>query len=126
MSNTVALDFGRALFGPLGGSLFALMVAFSAAGALNSKDCLLPCTEYHLTGILGAFFTSARIINAAGREGYLPALFGKLHSTRGTPLNAAALNAAITILFISLGGGFRSLINFAVVASWAFYFLTVR
>ena len=35
------------------------------------------------------------------------------------------LQAAITILFIILGGGFRSLINFAVVASWAFYFLTV-
>lgn len=27
--------------------------------------------------------------------------------------------------FIIMGGGFRSLINFAVVASWAFYFLTV-
>ncbi|EIM90040.1 L-methionine transporter [Stereum hirsutum FP-91666 SS1] len=108
LSNTVALDFGRALFGPLGGSLFALMVSFSAAGALNSS-----------------FFTSGRIICAAGREGYLPAVFGKLHKTRGTPLNAMLLHAAITILFILLGGGFRSLINFAVVASWAFYFLTV-
>ena len=36
------------------------------------------------------------------------------------------LQASITITFILLGGGFRSLINFAVVASWAFYFLTVR
>jgi len=35
------------------------------------------------------------------------------------------LQAGITITFILLGGGFRSLINFAVVASWAFYFLTV-
>lgn len=53
-------------------------------------------------------------------------MFGKLHKTRGTPLNAMLLQAGITILFIGLGGGFRSLINFAVVASWAFYFLTVR
>jgi amino acid transporter len=55
----------------------------------------------------------------------LPALFGRLHRTRGTPLNAMLLQATITITFISFGGGFRSLINFAVVASWAFYFLTV-
>jgi len=108
LSNTVALDFGRALFGPIGGSIFAFMVAFSCFGALN-----------------GSFFTAGRLIYAAGREGYLPALFGRLHPTRQTPMNAMFLQASITIAFILLGGGFRSLINFAVVASWAFYFLTV-
>ncbi|KAI0065364.1 L-methionine transporter [Artomyces pyxidatus] len=108
LSNTVALDFGRALFGPIGGSVFAFMVAFSCFGALN-----------------GSFFTSGRLIYVAGKEGYLPALFGRLHPTRQTPLNAMLLQAGITISFIMLGGGFRSLINFAVVASWAFYFLTV-
>ncbi|KAI0273759.1 amino acid permease-domain-containing protein [Gloeopeniophorella convolvens] len=107
-SNTVALDFGRVLFGPVGGSVFAFMVAFSCFGALN-----------------GSFFTTGRLIYVAGREGYLPALFGRLHPTRQTPLNAMLLQAGITIAFILLGGGFRSLINFAVVASWAFYFLTV-
>ncbi|KAI0035085.1 L-methionine transporter [Vararia minispora EC-137] len=108
LSNTVALDFGRTLFGPAGGSIFAAMVAISCFGALN-----------------GAFFTTGRLIFVAGREGYLPQLFGRLHASRGTPLNAMLLQAAITITFILLGGGFRSLINFAVVASWAFYFLTV-
>ncbi|KAF9464735.1 amino acid permease-domain-containing protein [Collybia nuda] len=108
LSNTVAMDFGRALFGPIGGTVFAFMVAFSCFGALN-----------------GAFFTSSRLIYAAGRERFLPALFGRLHSTRKTPLNAALLQSAITICFVLIGGGFRSLINFAVVASWAFYFLTV-
>ncbi|KAI0054111.1 L-methionine transporter [Auriscalpium vulgare] len=108
LSNTVALDFGRALFGPIGGSFFAFLVAFSCFGALN-----------------GSFFTSGRLIYVAGKEGYLPAMFGRLHSTRQTPLNAMLLQAGITSTFILLGGGFRSLINFAVVASWAFYFLTV-
>jgi len=108
LSNTVALDFGRALFGPIGGSIFAFMVAFSCLGALN-----------------GSFFTTGRLICVAGREGYLPALFGQIHPTRQTPLNAMLLQAGITITFVLLGGGFRSLINFAVVASWAFYFLTV-
>jgi amino acid transporter len=66
------------------------------------------------------------LIYAAGRERYLPAMFGRLHRTRKTPLNATLLQAALTIGFIVIGGGFRSLINFSVVASWAFYFLTVR
>lgn len=52
-------------------------------------------------------------------------MFGKLHTTRKTPLNAMLLQAGITTTFILIGGGFRRLINFAVVASWAFYFLTV-
>ncbi|KAJ7097894.1 L-methionine transporter [Mycena belliarum] len=108
LSNTVAMDFGRALLGPIGGTIFACMVAVSCFGALN-----------------GSFYTSSRLVYAAGREGYLPALFGQLHATRKTPLNASLLQAGITTLFILIGGGFRSLINFSVVASWAFYFLTV-
>ncbi|KAI0079920.1 L-methionine transporter [Panus rudis PR-1116 ss-1] len=108
LSNTVALDFGRALFGPIGGATFAFMVAFSCFGALNVS-----------------FFTSARLIYVAGKEGYLPALFGRHNKRLRTPLNAMCLQAALTIAFIVIGGGFRSLINFAVVASWAFYFLTV-
>ena len=70
-------------------------------------------------------FTTARLIYVAGKEGYLPALFGRHNSMLKTPLNAMCLQAGITIAFILIGGGFRSLINFAVVASWAFYFLTV-
>jgi amino acid transporter len=73
----------------------------------------------------GSFYTSARLVYAAGRERYLPAMFGRLHKTRRTPLNATLLQAGITTTFIVVGGGFRSLINFSVVASWAFYFLTV-
>ncbi|THU90706.1 L-methionine transporter [Dendrothele bispora CBS 962.96] len=108
LSNTVAMDFGRALWGPIGGTVFAFMVAVSCFGALN-----------------GAFFTTSRLIYAAGRERYLPAVFGRLHSRRKTPINATLLQTGITTSFILIGGGFRSLINFAVVASWAFYFLTV-
>ncbi|KAI0807498.1 L-methionine transporter [Fomes fomentarius] len=107
-SNTVAMDFGRAVFGPVGGAVFAAMVAFSCFGALN-----------------GASFTTARLIYVAGKEGYLPALFGRHNALLKTPLNAMCLQASLSIAFILVGGGFRSLINFAVVASWAFYFLTV-
>ena len=82
--------------------------------------------EDELMQVSGSLFTTGRLICVAGREGYLPTLFGRLHPTRQTPMNAMFLQAGITVTFILLGGGFRSLINFAVVASWAFYFLTVR
>lgn len=38
ISNTVAMDFGRTLFGPIGGTIFACMVAFSCFGALNGES----------------------------------------------------------------------------------------
>ncbi|KAF8576395.1 amino acid transporter [Ramaria rubella] len=108
ISNTVALDFGHTLFGKAGGIIFACMVAFSCIGALN-----------------GSFFTSSRLIYMAGREHFLPSLFGRLHKSRKTPVNALGLQAILTIIFILVGGGFRTLVNFCGVASWGFYFLTV-
>ncbi|KAG8829968.1 hypothetical protein FRC18_008829 [Serendipita sp. 400] len=107
-SNTIALEFGRTLFGSVGAIIFAGMVAVSCFGALN-----------------GAFFTNSRLICAAGREGFLPSLFGDLHPVRGTPVNATILQAVLTSFFVIFGGGFKSLVNFYSVASWGFYFLTV-
>ena len=117
MSNTVALDFGHAMFGRIGGIVFAIMVALSCFGALNGA-LLLTCVQcqalLNLT-VPGSFFTAARLIYVAGKEGYLPALFGRHNKTLKTPLNAMCLQAALTIMYIVVGGGFRSLINFAVV-----------
>ncbi|KAG8985900.1 hypothetical protein FRB94_004922 [Tulasnella sp. JGI-2019a] len=107
-SNTVALDFGRELFGSIGGILFSVLVAISCFGALNSS-----------------FFTSARLIYSAAQEDLLPSFFSRLHSTFKTPLNATVLNSLLTILFVVAGGGFRALVNFYSIASWGFYFLTV-
>jgi L-asparagine transporter-like permease len=102
------------------------MVAFSCFGALNGKHtCPQLCSNSSLSLYIGSTFTSARLIYVAGRERYLPSMFGRLHKTRKTPLNAMLLQAALTIMFIAIGGGFRSLMTFSVVASWAFYFLTV-
>lgn len=71
------------------------------------------------------FFTSARIVYVAGQEGYLPKMFGRLHTSRKTPVNAMLLNTALTSVFVAFGGGFRTLINVLSVAEWGFYFLTV-
>lgn len=60
-SNTVAVMFGSKVFGPAGALIFALIVSASCFGALNSST-----------------FTASRLIYVAGKEGYIPDLFGRL------------------------------------------------
>ncbi|KAL8908886.1 MAG: hypothetical protein Q9171_005283, partial [Xanthocarpia ochracea] len=58
-SNTIAVTFGARVFGPVGALVLALIVSASCFGALNATT-----------------FTSGRLVYAAGKEGYLPAVFG--------------------------------------------------
>ncbi|KAI4215213.1 MAG: hypothetical protein L6R36_009397 [Xanthoria steineri] len=58
-SNTIAVTFGARVFGPIGSLVLALMVSGSCFGALNATT-----------------FTSGRLVYAAGKEGYLPSVFG--------------------------------------------------
>ncbi|CAG8548374.1 8439_t:CDS:2 [Funneliformis caledonium] len=105
-TNTIALDFGRKVFGPVGGVIFALCVAASCFGAAN-----------------GSIFTGSRLIYVAAREGYLPSFLGKVHGTWNTPTAALIMQAVLTIVMI-IPGTFLTLLNFVSVAAWIFYFLT--
>ena len=58
-SNTIAVTFGARVFGPIGALILALFVSGSCFGALNASA-----------------FTTGRLVYAAGKEGYLPAVFG--------------------------------------------------
>jgi amino acid transporter len=107
-TNTVALDFGSAILGTSGGIVFAFLVAFSCFGALN-----------------GQIYTTARLILAAARENHLPAVFGDVHRRTGTPIHALLLQLVLITLFIVLGSGFASLVNFYGVCSWTFYLASV-
>jgi len=60
-TNTVAVMFGAKVFGPIGSLILALIVSASCFGALNSST-----------------FTSGRLVYVAGREGYFPALLGRI------------------------------------------------
>ncbi|KAH1486383.1 hypothetical protein LV164_007293 [Aspergillus fumigatus] len=136
-SNTIAVQFGDKVFGSVGALVFALVVSASCFGALNAT-----------------VFTSGRLVYAAGKEGYLPSMFGSLWSGRSsgmgsnrlqrrswaskalarifgenirfgyTPINAMALNSALTAVYI-IGGEFKTLVTFYGVAGYTFYFLTV-
>jgi amino acid transporter len=128
-SNTIAVAFGTKVFGALGGRIFALVVSLSCFGALNATT-----------------FTSGRLVYVAGKEGYLPAIFGTLgfggspqprqrlrrlrrllpdsFPWNKTPVYATLLNALFTLCYI-LTGSFGTLLTFYGVAGYSFYFLTV-
>lgn len=67
-TNTVAVMFGAKVFGPVGALVLALIVSASCFGALNSST-----------------FTSSRLVYVAGKEGYIPSLFGRLGTGTGVP-----------------------------------------
>lgn len=60
-SNTIAIEFGQKVFGSVGALILALVVSMSCIGALNATT-----------------FTSGRLVYIAGKEGYLPSVFGNL------------------------------------------------
>ncbi|KAI1661241.1 amino acid permease-domain-containing protein [Daldinia decipiens] len=136
-TNTVAVMFGNKVFGPVGALIFALIVSASCFGALNSST-----------------FTSSRLVYAAAKEGYVPAIISRvgigsrepgmattrtrnwfskrLHNMIGdeetglffTPLYALALNGTLTAIYVIVGE-FGELVTFYGVAGYSFYFLTV-
>ena len=137
-SNTVAVMFGNKVFGPIGSLILALIVSASCFGALNATT-----------------FTSGRLVYVAGKEGYLPAIFGKIGVGSGTEPSHTQLRTRnwaskrIARLFgdedtglfftpvnamvlnaaltacYTFVGEFGTLVTFYGVAGYTFYFLTV-
>ncbi|MCJ1458055.1 hypothetical protein MMC28_008425 [Mycoblastus sanguinarius] len=136
-SNTIAVKFGSVVFGPIGSLVLALIVSASCFGALNATT-----------------FTSGRLVYAAGKEGFLPGILGRIgmpgtaeHNTRlqrkswvsramnrligddegglgFTPINAMVFNALLCAVYIVVGE-FGTLVTFYGVAGYTFYFFTV-
>ncbi|OCK85280.1 hypothetical protein K432DRAFT_318561 [Lepidopterella palustris CBS 459.81] len=100
-SNTVAVAFGSKVFGPIGSLILALFVSGSCFGALNATT-----------------FTSGRLVYAAGKEGYLPSIFGtiglgkshraiRLHSAASsTPSRSSKIPAFLISMFADPDAGF--------------------
>lgn len=137
-SNTVAVAFGSKVFGPIGSLILALIVSASCFGALNATT-----------------FTSGRLVYVAGKEGYIPELFGRIGVGKGSDLSTSNIRTRSwfskrlarifgdeeTGLFFTpvnamilnsaltatyiLVGEFSTLVTFYGVAGYTFYFLTV-
>lgn len=112
-SNTVAVAFGAQVFGPVGALVLALFVSGSCFGALNATT-----------------FTSGRLVYAAGKEGYMPGVFGTIglgKAQRAIRLNASSTTAnkmsgKVTTWFADPDAGFfftpipAMLLNAAITA----------
>lgn len=79
-SNTVAVMFGSKVFGPVGSLVLALIVSASCFGALNSST-----------------FTSSRLVYVAGKEGYIPAIFGRIGLGVGTEQSLSTTSSMSTL-----------------------------
>lgn len=86
MSNTVALDFGRAVFGRIGGIVFAVMVAFSCFGALNG-ECPMLVSVMKFDSSRRRFVFHFCPTHLRGRKRGLPSRV--VRSTQQDPANAA-------------------------------------
>ncbi|KAI5292655.1 hypothetical protein KEM52_006165 [Ascosphaera acerosa] len=136
-TNTVGVQFGLKALGTVGAIVLAFIVSGSCFGSLNAS-----------------MFTLGRLVHAAGREGYVPAIFGRLglretapeamHTQRSrsrayqaslrifgddvgfgyTPVYALLLNGIITSTYTIIGD-FPTLVTFYGVAGYFYYFLTV-
>lgn len=136
-TNTIGVQFGKKVLGPAGAIALAFVVSGSCFGSLNAS-----------------MFTYGRLVYAAGREGYMPSVFGRLGfresvpedvssrtaRSKGyklflkvfgddiglgyTPIYAMMLNGVITTIYIIVGD-FSQLVTFYGVAGYFFYFLTV-
>jgi len=137
-SNTVAVAYGYHILGPLGALILALAVSGSCFGALNAQT-----------------FTSGRLVYAAGKEGLLPEVFGRIGFRKDSAIRMTNTNSNITsrpnrlLRFISddtgmfytpinamilnaaltacyiVVGEFATLLTFCGVAGYTFYFTTV-
>ncbi|KAI8803333.1 amino acid permease-domain-containing protein [Cladochytrium replicatum] len=106
-TNTIASDFGKQLFGSIGGIIFPIVVIGSTFGAANAS-----------------VFTGARVIYVSAKHGHAPKFLGNVHPERNTPIPALLLQGGITGILICFGS-FTSLVNFYSMIAWTFYFLAV-
>jgi APA family basic amino acid/polyamine antiporter len=89
----------RALFGPLGGTLAALLVLASVAGCLHATILVGPRIAYAMA-LDGRFFRGVQ----------------RVHAARGTPHVAIVVQAVVAIALVLLLRRFRSVLDYTTFA----------
>jgi amino acid transporter len=82
-------------------------VLLSVAGSLFAVQMMLP-----------------RLYYAMGRDGVFPAGFGRLHPTRGTPVRAILLQAALASVLVGVGT-FDAIITYFIFVTVGFIGITI-
>ncbi len=94
------------VWGSLGASLVSAAMAVSMLVTLN-----------------GTIMSGARVPFAVARDRYFFSALAEVHPRFHTPSVAIAVQAALSILLLLLGGSFRQLFSLAIFAEWLFYMI---
>jgi len=106
-SDAPLADVATVLLGGAGAAVIALGAVFSISGNLTASMLSAP-----------------RMLYALGRQGSLPAWFGRVHDRFQTPANAIGFYAGFTIL-LALSGGFVWLAVVSTVVRLMVYVLSI-
>jgi amino acid transporter len=110
-SNAVAADLLKAVWGPTGEKIIAIMIAIAA-----------------LTSVNGSMIVGARSNYALGRDWPLLGYLGRWHEASGSPRNAMLVQGAIALALVGLGAiqnaGFKGLVEYSLPVFWGFFLLT--
>ena len=101
-----ASDAVALVLGPVGAGIVSLGMAISLLVTLN-----------------GTIMSGARIPFAVARDGYFFRALAEIHPRFHTPSVALAVQAALSIGLLLLGGSFRQLFSLAIFAEWLFYMI---
>lgn len=102
-----AAQAGEAIFGGMGGGVFAVIVVVAVLGSLTVLLMALP-----------------RVYYAMARDGLFFRSVGRLHPEYGTPARAIAIQAVLASLLVAVGT-FDAILAYFIFATVAFIALTV-
>jgi basic amino acid/polyamine antiporter, APA family len=103
----VAADMAEKTMGSLGGTLIAVMIMISSAGAAN-----------------GAILTSSRLYFAQARDGLFFRKVAEIHPRFGTPGCSILFQGAWSAI-LAVSGSYEMLITYALFAMWTFHGMAV-
>lgn len=106
-ASAFAARVGEVLFGPAGGTIFAVAVTISVFGSLAAVMISMP-----------------RLYVALGSDGLLPSRLARLHPRFGTPTAAIVLQAALAALLVGIGT-FSDIVAYFVFVTVLFIALSV-
>ena len=110
-SNAVAADLLKAVWGPTGGKVIAIMIAIAA-----------------LTSVNGSMIVGARSNYALGRDWPMLGYLGQWHEASGSPRNAMLVQGGIALALVGFGAiqntGFKGLVEYSLPVFWGFFLLT--
>lgn len=102
-SETIGVEFGKAVFGRTGAILMPVLISLCIFGAC-----------------LSSIYTSAEVVIFAAKAGHMPSLLGTVNKTVGTPAIAYLMQAVLASGLV-MASDFDLLVHIYTFPAWIFY-----